>query len=141
MTKVRFFQGKCGECRTEFGLPSLGDFTYGSVIFSGNKGTVFGHLHLINSSIVGEIREILQSLKKEQLYERSLQNLLVKVADPIDGQRLQTKQTCPSCGSLNLSLDEARMLEDKEIPLITFHRFLSQDEAARINEIAMAVLP
>src|SRR4051812_5969262 len=92
--KVNMFKGRCKLCAKEFPCPGLGEFSYGSFLFTGEKGTVFAILHSLNHPVWDYLESTLPLQKKGLSRQSDLENgewiqaACAYFADHIKEQRL-----------------------------------------------------
>jgi hypothetical protein len=127
--KVPTFKAKCSACSSEFDSPSLGDFSYGSFLFTGIDGTAFGVYHSSDSTVWDLVESMLSGELDEFARGRFIQETCATLADPIDNQLLVNRHVCPSCQSSNWEWWEGEKAGFVDVPEVTFARFLSLPES------------
>ena len=129
---------KCMDCGKKFSAPGLGDFNYGSFIFVGEKGNVFGRFQALGNPTWDFIDTVLkenQPRPKDAIDHGShVQNACAHFADAIKGQRLCNHHVCPRCCSTNVE-PVCPLKEMLEVPVVTHTEFLSLPEAVRRQRV------
>jgi hypothetical protein len=125
------FKAKCASCGQEFAHPSLGDFSYGSFLFWGIRGTVFGHFAALDSAVWKLVESMLSPQIDEDARGPLIQGACAALADPIDGQPLVNRHVCPHCHSSNWEWWEGDKVGLVEVLEVSFTRLLSLSESGQ----------
>ena len=138
--RVRFFGAACKACGFEFSMPLLSDFSYGELIFHGERQGVFGFLSSLEEAAWEDVdarlrASVLRSASPSRSEILRLQRVVAAVADPIAGRRLVPFPVCPSCGSRSIVDDESDPRGTGEIPRVTFQHYLSLSDAEKSRRV------
>jgi hypothetical protein len=133
---IGLFEARCAACATVFVKPELGDFAYGSFIFTGVDGTVYAYFEAIKSPVWKRVEDAVPILAKGIQHGDFLLAACAYFADPVDGQRLSAEHVCPNCHSHDLAFWQGAKLGQTEMPEASFRSFLSLTEADQLREIA-----
>jgi hypothetical protein len=125
MPEITTFEARCGECGLAFASPSLSDFVYGEFILSGVSGTAHAHLVAVGNEVCDYISSVVPELDPA-----TFQELIARIADPVNGQRLTMSHVCPGCQSSNWDTWRGQRYGTVSIPSVTFYSFctLSADQ-------------
>jgi hypothetical protein len=137
--RVPTFKAKCASCDSEFAHPSLGDSSYGSFLFTGIRGTVFGHYQTFDDAIWDLVESMLPPETDELARAHLIQATCATLADPIEDQFLVNHHVCPICHSSNWAWWEGEKVDFVEVPEVTFTRILSLTESRR-KAVVMACI-
>jgi hypothetical protein len=136
--KLETIESKCMDCGKKFSCPDLGDFAYGSFVFSGEKGGVFGRFNALGNPAWDFIGTVLKQngsgRQAECDYGERLQAACAHFADAIKGQRLVNHRVCPRCFSANVEWG-LPLKESVEVPEVSHGEFLSQPESVRGQKV------
>jgi hypothetical protein len=138
LLKIATFKGKCKACREEFPCPHLGDQrSYGSFLFTGEKGTVFAILNALDHPVWDYLESTLP-LPKRGLSRQSdckrgdrIQAACAYFADHINGQRLCNHLVCPSCHSFACDFWDHERTGTIEIGEVSYTNFMSLPDDVR----------
>ncbi|WP_116811762.1 hypothetical protein [Steroidobacter cummioxidans] len=133
---IRLFEARCAACRASFAKPELGDFAYGSFIFTGVSGTVHAYFEAIENPVWKRAEGFVPTLTNGIQRGDFLLAACAHFADPVGGQRLTADHVCPKCRSHELASWAGQRMGEAEIPEASFRTFLSLAEADRLREIA-----
>ncbi len=136
MTKpIATFEAKCSSCGGSFEHPSLGDFAYGEAVLT----TCDGKHHAWVSAFEGLPNKVGSLIDNAGVKKPGvLWEVLASLADPIDGQTLSPKLSCPHCASTDLAFWSGTRIASKDIPEVSFLAVAELDEAAlsaRVSEV------
>ena len=85
------FEAKCARCKSQFGHPSFGDFTYGENIFYTIDGKQKVWVSAF-STFPQRVNSVLDSSRSKGFWD-----ILATFADPVIGQELVARIVCPNC--------------------------------------------
>jgi Zn finger protein HypA/HybF involved in hydrogenase expression len=129
---------KCMDCGKKFCSPRLGDFAYGSFVFSGEKGGVFGYFHALENPAWDFMTTVFtkngSGRQADCDYGERLQAACAYFADAIKGQKLRNHSVCPHCYSANVEEVGSRN-EVVEVPEVSHVEFLSMPGSVRRQKI------
>jgi hypothetical protein len=136
--KLETIELKCMDCGKKYLSPRLGDQSYGSFIFTGEKGSVFGCFNALENPVWNFVESI---IKKQEPSRQSsidhgdqLRAACAYLADAIKGQRLRSDLVCPRCHSTNI--EGGGYLNDVlEVPDVSHTEFLSMTESDRKQKV------
>jgi hypothetical protein len=135
---VSTHRARCGKCGAEFSYPWLGDFSYGSFLFAGEKGGVFGYFCGLSSPVWEFISTVLvkQGQRTRTVLKRGEQAVRIQAAcaefaDTINGQRLCFHEVCPMCQFGKLDLWPAESTGTIAVGDVTHATFMSMPEDIR----------
>ncbi len=134
MRTVPLFQAHCDDCDNNFSTPRLSEFEYGSFIFYGLSGRVFGLFEAIGHPIWQAAELLIIDRLSEQNKDqspRSIQEALAKLADPIENNPLTLSRICPVCQSTQNEYDESVKQGEIELPIVTFEKYFAMDVTQR----------
>jgi hypothetical protein len=134
--KIETFRASCPKCGRKFSYPWLGDFSYGSFLFAGQKGGVFGYFNSFKSPMWDFVEKVLvvkgSGRDAENLHGTRIQEACAHFADPIKDQTLCAHDVCPKCrGEQMLNLWPTESTGAIEVPEVTHTNFTSLPEDAR----------
>jgi hypothetical protein len=136
--EVATFEARCAGCLEKFSYPDLGDFAYGSFVFTGERGNVHAYYEALGCPVWDFIAPVVESCLSgvaERDHGKWIQTTCAGVADPIDGQRLCRRHVCPLCQSSQWSYWQGQRTGSVHLPEVTFKGFLSLQEALRVATI------
>ena len=110
------FSAACETCTTSFGYPSLGDFAYGSSIFSSTDGRRFAYVEALSP-----FPSRLSALLKATGSRLQFWDALARLADQSDGGQWVTGIRCPRCGSDKIASWHGTRCGEAEVPEVTFN--------------------
>jgi hypothetical protein len=114
MTTAAVFEAKCATCGEVFGLPSLGDMSYGSAILT----SVDGQAHLVADAF-SDFPQRLKKLLGDSSAKAFWSNLAL-LADAVNGKSLACSQVCPRCQSTRLEYWDGSRLGEVKLAGATF---------------------
>jgi hypothetical protein len=128
--KISTFEAKCSDCKEIFAHPSLGDMSYGQVIFYSTDGK--------NQVLVSAFSEFATKLKPLVSSNKAgaFWKALALFADPIQGQPFSLGVRCSQCGSSNIEYWEGVKLGAIELADVSFSKALTLTEAEIGERIA-----
>ena len=129
--EVYFFKNTCYRCFNDFVYPSLGDFSYGELIFQTSDGQNFVIATLINNKSFDIIRDTLKDIDNKKC---DPQNVLAKLADPINGQEFTNETLCPICGHKQRLFSDDIKTTTKELAFATWENF---ESLSRENQVIL----
>ena len=135
--KIATFKARCKACREEFPCPGLGDQSYGSFLFTGEKGSVFAILHALNHPVWDYLESALplpkSGLSRESDCKRGdrIQAACAYFADYINGQSLCNYDVCPRCHSFACDFWGHEQTGSIEIGEVSYTDFMSLPEEVR----------
>lgn len=127
MRSISLVQVSCDDCKNKFNAPVLSDFEYGSLLFYGINGRVYGLFDAINNSILDSVKIMLSDLgttRRLTANTQLLQLLVAQLADPIENIPLTIYCVCPYCQSNKTHIEGAKYCETINIPTVTFEKYL-----------------
>jgi Zn finger protein HypA/HybF involved in hydrogenase expression len=129
---VATFDAKCAGCGKPFEHPSFGDFSYGENILYAASGR--------NQAWASAFSEFPQRLKSllDTSQSKKFWDILASLADPIEGQKLVAKITCPHCSSDRLEYWDGKRIGLTSIQEATFSQVFGLDDSALVLKIAEA---
>ena len=119
---------KCGSCGAEFEHPSIGDFSYGEIIFYTEDGKNQAYANAFDS-FPQKIKDILDTLGLNAFWDT-----LATISDPVCGQQLVSSIRCSSCSSQIIEYWEGERVGEKIIPDVSYE-FSSQ-----LNKVQLLAL-
>lgn len=126
---VATFEAKCAGCGESFQHPSFGDFSYGENILYAASGR-----NQVWVSAFSEFPQRLKSLLDTSL-SKKFWDILASLADPIEGQKLVAKITCPYCSSDRLEYWDGKRIGLTSIQEATFSQVFDLDDATLVLKI------
>lgn len=126
--QIAICERKCASCNWIGGTPEVGDFAYGQFIFAGEQGTI----HAIHNSIENSNWDWVSVFAENA---GNIPEIVARIADPIDGQRLRTNQVCPNCLESNWEWWDGKRICLKEIPDATFATFENLNDQRKSEAI------
>ncbi len=129
---------KCMDCGKKFVSPKFGDFTYGSFVFSGEKGGVFGYFQALENPAWDFMTTVLKKIGSGRQvdcdYGNRIQAECAFFADAIKGQKLCNHWVCPLCYSANVE-EVCFLAEVIEVPEVSHVEFLSLPSLVRRQKV------
>lgn len=137
--KVATYHARCKHCRKDFPYPWLGDFSYGSFLFAGEKGRVFGYGSALNHPVWDFLESVLVKHGSGKQADRDhavrLQAAFAHFADWIRGQELCLHDVCPECRSSQVDLWPAEYIGTMDVDEVSYSDFLSLPESVRRQKV------
>jgi hypothetical protein len=134
--RIETGMAQCRDCGRIFQYPRLpGEYSYGEFILEGRSGGIHAYLFLLDGDGDTVIRCVESSLPEEF---SDFVEVVARLADAIDGQRLTTRHSCPNCGSADWKRPPEKFREiigSEEIPDVTFNEFLTLSDEARQKKV------
>jgi hypothetical protein len=129
----------CKDCGKKFLVPCLGDFSYGSFIFSGESGSVFGCFQALDNPAWNFIETVINNRvagdRAACEHGERLQTACAYFADAIEGQRLRNHEVCPRCHSDKIHFESCGRVGVIEIPDVSHVGFLAMPESVRRQKV------
>ena len=126
---------KCMDCGKKFLGPALGGHSYGSFIFSGEKGNVFGYFQACENPAWNFMETVIKQkgvgYKAKCNHGERLQAACAYFADAINGQRLKNNHACPCCFSTNTHSTSHERVGVVEVSNVSHLEFMSWPESIR----------
>jgi hypothetical protein len=123
--KIGFFEASCAECGSHFAKPELGDFAYGQLLLTGERGTVYAYFEAIGHPVWDRLGVAAPTVHGEAVHGSLIRAACAYFADPVGGQRLHSHHVCPKCLSQNLASWGGRKLGEADVAVASFGRFVS----------------
>lgn len=136
---VQTYKAKCASCKSEFSHPSLGDFSYGSFLFTGVRGTAFGIMRALDHVVWKLVEPTLPPEIGSEARGELIQATCAALADPIDDQPLVNHHVCPICHSSHWDWWEGEKAGIVEVPDVAFTRLLSLPEIGQKAAVVACV--
>jgi hypothetical protein len=140
---VATFEACCAQCARKFVYPDLGDFAYGSFLFTGEHGSVFAVFDALESPVwqrvaaaVAQVRPEIPEVQQGPL----IQKVCALLADRIDGQGLRNCHICPHCQSTEWKWWHGARIGTVELPRVSYCRFLERPSLDQESEIRLLLL-
>lgn len=130
MPRVATFEAKCQSCGNVFPSPQLSDFAYGEFLLTGTDGTVHAHLVAIDNEAWAVADPVVPNGDVD-----TLQEVVARLADPVDGQPLTMLHICPSCQSNDWAYWGRDRIGSADIPSATFNKFLALQPVQRKQRV------
>lgn len=133
-----FFKNTCHHCFNDIEYPSLGDFSYGELIFQTTDAKDFAIATLIDNITFASVTNILKSINNKK---SDPQNILARLADPLNNQEFTKDTLCPICRHKQGYFTDLVRTNSKELSFVTWNKFESlihQDKLILIMEIINA---
>jgi hypothetical protein len=115
MTMRPLFSAQCGDCSASFGYPSLGDFSYGSSIFSSDDGQCFVYVEA-SAPFPSRLNRLLKAAGSRLPFW----DTLALLADQPSNRYWVCGIRCPSCGSAKISSWHGGRCGEAEVSDATF---------------------
>jgi hypothetical protein len=130
MTMTSVFEAKCASCAAVFGLPSLGDMSYGSAIFTSADGK---HHQVADafSPFPQRLRSVLSRSNAATFW-----SILASFADQVENQPLFSSHVCPSCRSSNLESWEGSRLGEIDLAEATYSAAMRLSDAEIAQQVS-----
>jgi len=137
--KVATYHARCKHCRKDFPYPWLGDFSYGSFLFNGEKGGVYGYFNGLDNPVWDFMTAVLvkhgSGRRADIDYGARIQAACAHFADRINGQELCIHKVCPECRSSQVDLWPAECIGTIDVDDVTYSNFLSLAESVRRQKV------
>ena len=136
--KLEVVELKCMDCGKKFSSPKLGDFSYGSFVFYGEKGGVSGYFQALENPVWDFMTTVFKKngsgRQADCDYGDRIQAACAHFADAIKGQRLCNNQVCPRCYSANIE-EVCKLNEIVEVHEVSHVEFLSLPASVRRQKV------
>lgn len=126
MPGIATFESKCASCHSVFAAPWLGEFAYGEFVLTGMRGNVYALLTAIGNEAWDLVQAVVPDVDVD-----TFQELLARLADPVNGQSWTMSHVCPRCESHEWTYWGGDRMGNVDVPNATFNTFLALQPVER----------
>ena len=130
---VYYYKNECPHCFNNIEYPLLGDFIYGELIFQTTDAQQFALAVLIDNVTFKFICDFLKTFKNKNA---DPQEILARVADPLNDMEFITDIICPICRHKQRNYIDNFRKRLQEIPLVTWDNFENISEEDKLELIS-----
>jgi hypothetical protein len=130
MPQITTFESNCASCGASFASPQLSELAYGEFVLTGMRGTVYAHLAAIGNEAWDFVQCVIPNADAD-----TFQELVARLADPVDNQPFTMSHVCPACQSNDLASWGGDRIGSADVRNATFNAFLALPRSQRQRRV------